>query len=276
MENRLLDLPESEIHIWFAFPGEAGGPQGTASVGPVLDKGEETRMERLSFPDDRRLFGAGHILVRKALSQYSEILPHEWRFVKEAHGKPGIDPDLHSTPLSFSLAHTKGLAVVAVTKGVEIGVDVERTDRLVDAAGLSRRFFSPEETAALWELSPERLRERFLLYWTLKESYIKALGLGLSLPLNSFSFRIEGEIPFRIAFSGNDPDGREGWRFCLFRPAPGYVTAVGVFSSRPDPVRIRCFHTLLTERMSPLSFEIVGLSPDLEIDEVEKEIRSDG
>lgn len=263
--NRLLDLSESEIHLWFAFPGETGDPQKPASAGPVLDDGEEARMKRLHFPEGRRLFGVSHTLVRTALSRYSEIPPREWRFVENAHGKPRIDPDLDSSPLRFSLAHTKGLAVVAVTGGADVGVDVERADRFVNAARLSSRFFSPEETTALQELSPDRLRERFFLYWTLKESYIKARGLGLSLPLDSFSFRLAGEIPFRIGFSGDNPDGPGGgWRFALLRPLPQYVAAVGVSSARPDPVRIRCFHALPSGEISLLSFEPVGLSPGVE------------
>ena len=260
----MLDLSESEIHLWFAFPGETGDLQKPASAGPVLDDGEETRMKRLHFPDGRRLFGVSHTLVRTALSRYSEISPQKWRFVENAHGKPLIDPDFDSSPLRFSLSHTKGLAVVAVTGGADVGVDVERADRFVDAARLSSRFFSPEETTALQELSPDRLRERFFLYWTLKESYIKARGLGLSLPLDSFSFRLAGEIPFRIGFSGDDSSDPGDWRFALLRPLPQYAVAVGVSSARPDPVRIRCFRTLPSGEISPLSFEPVGLSPGVE------------
>lgn len=222
-------------------------------------------MKRLHSPAGRRLFAESHTLVRRALSRYSEIPPREWRFVENAHGKPRIDPDLDSPTLSFSLAHTKGLAVVAVTGGANVGVDVERVDRCVDAARLSNRFFSPEEAAALQELVSDRLRERFFLYWTLKESYIKARGLGLSLPLDSFSFRLAGEIPFRIGFSGSNPDGPGEWRFALLEPRPQYITAIGVSSERPDPIRIRCFHTLPSGTISLLDFETVGLSPGMEI-----------
>ena len=260
-----MNLSESEIHLWFAFPGETEDPHTPASVHPVLDEGEEARMKRLRFPDGRRLFGVSHTLVRTALSRYSEIPPRKWRFVENEHGKPRIAPDLDSAPLSFSLAHTKGVAVVAVTRGADVGVDVERVDRIVDAARLSSRFFSPEETAALQELSPDRLRERFFLYWTLKESYIKAQGVGLSLPLDSFSFRLAGERPIRIIFSDNDPDGSGGWRYALLNPLPQYVAAIGVSSARPDPVRIRCFQTLPSGEISPLVFDPVGLSPGMEI-----------
>ena len=225
-------------------------------------------MARLHFPEGRHLFGVSHTLVRTTLSRYSEIPPGEWRFVKNAHGKPSIDPDLDSSPLRFSLAHTRGLAVVAVTERADVGADVERADRIVDAAKLSSRFFSPEEAAALQEMPPDRLRGRFFLYWTLKESYIKARGLGLSLPLASFSFRLAGECPFRIDFSGDDPRDPGEWRFAALRPLPQYVAAVGVAPGRPGPVRIRCYHTLPSGEISPLSLETVGLSPGVEMNEV--------
>jgi 4'-phosphopantetheinyl transferase len=262
--NGLLRLSDGEIHLWFAFPGTPGDPQASASVSPVLDDGERIRMARLHFPESRHLFGLSHTLVRTTLSQYSNIPPGEWRFTKNAHGKPSIDPDLHSSPLRFSLAHTRGVAVVGVTEGADVGVDVEKADRIVDAASLSSRFFSPEEAAALQGMPPDRLRARFFLYWTLKESYIKARGLGLSLSLASFSFRLAGECPLRIDFSDDDRNPGD-WRFAVLRPLSQYVAAVAVAPSRPGSVRIRCFHTLPSGDVSPLGCETVALSPDMEI-----------
>jgi 4'-phosphopantetheinyl transferase len=264
--SRLLHLPDDEIHLWFAFPGEAGDPQTPASAPSLLDDDEQARMSRFCFPEGRRLFGASHLLVRTTLSRYSEIPPEKWRFVKNTHGKPSVDPDLDSFPLSFSLAHTRGVAVVAVARGAQIGADVERADRNVDAARLAGRFFSPEESAALQKMPTDRLRGHFFLYWTLKESYIKARGIGLSLPLDSFSFRLGGECPFRIDFSGEDRDPGD-WHFAVLRPRPQIVAAVGVASRRPDPVRIRCFHTLPSGRVSPLSVETVGMSPGVEMND---------
>jgi 4'-phosphopantetheinyl transferase len=260
----LLRLSDGEIHLWFTFPGEAGDPQTPSSVHPLLDEEEQARMARLRFPEGRRLFGASHALVRTTLSHYSEIPPEEWRFVKNAHGKPSVDPALYTSPLSFSLSHTRGVAVVAVTHGVDVGADVERADRNVDAARLAGRFFSPEEAAALQEISPDRLRDRFFLYWTLKESYIKARGIGLSLPLDSFSFHLGGGHPFRIDFSGEDRDPGN-WRFAVLKPQPQYVAAVGFAPARPSLVRIRCFHTLPSGETSPLSSELVARSPGVDV-----------
>jgi 4'-phosphopantetheinyl transferase len=267
--NGLLRLSAGEIHLWFAFPGETGGRRTAAAVRLLLDDGEKARVERLHFSESRRLFEISHGLIRTTLSRYSKTLPGKWRFVKNAHGKPLIDPDLDSTPLSFSLAHTKGLAVVAVTGGPEVGVDLERTDRCVDAARLSGRFFSPEEAAALQEIPSEHLREFFFRYWTLKEAYIKGRGLGFSLPLDSFSFRLAGELPFRIGFAGDDPTNPGDWRFALISPLPQYVAAIGVACDRTGPVRIRCFCTPPSEEVSRLAVEPVGFSPGVEITDQE-------
>ena len=258
-------LPDDEIHLWFTFPDETEEPAKPFSAETILDDEERAREQRLHSPGSRRLFQASHSLVRKALSRYASIPPAKWRFVKNVHGKPRIDPNLGCIPLSFSLSHTKGLAVVAVAAGADVGVDVESMDRRVDAAKISGRFFSPEESVPLQKCRPGRLREHFFRYWTLKECYIKARGLGLSLPLDSFSFRLAGGLPHRIDFSEKDPRNSGNWRFALIRALSRYLVAVAVKSGQPDPMRIRCFRLIPPEETWPLEVERVGLSPGMEI-----------
>lgn len=257
--NRGLD---GEIHLWFAFPGEGDASQENRQV---LDHEERARMDRLLLDSGRRLFGASHALVRTTLSHYGKIPPEKWRFLKGAHGKPSIDPDLDAPPLRFSLAHTQGAALVAVTEGADVGADLERGDRRVDAARLSRRFFSPAENAELQGMAPNRFEERFFHLWTLKESYIKARGLGLFLPLDSFSFHLAGEPPCRIGFSGDAREVSGQWRFALLTPLAPYVAAVGFSTAKPGSLRLRCFFILPSGEVSPLAVETLGLSPGLEI-----------
>ena len=262
--HKLHCLPDDEIHLWFTFPDETEEPAKPFSAETILDDEERAREQRLHSPGSRRLFQASHSLVRKALSRYASIPPAKWRFVKNVHGKPRIDPNLGSIPLSFSLSHTKGLAVVAVAAGADVGVDVESMDRRVDAAKISGRFFSPEESVPLQKCRPGRLREHFFRYWTLKECYMKARGLGLSLPLDSFSFRLAEGLPHRIVFSEKDLRNSEDWRFALIRTLR-YVAAIAVKTGRPGPLRIRCFQLMPGEKAIPLKVERVGLSPGMEI-----------
>jgi 4'-phosphopantetheinyl transferase len=252
-----FDLSEGEVHLWFALPGEFNDPVLVASARDVLDSGEIARMERFRFPEDRRLFLVSHLLVRMALSHYAERSPVQWRFVRNDHGKPQIDPAMGASSLTFSLAHTAGVAVVGVTKERDIGVDVERRDRRVNARGLIRRFFSPAEAAELGKLPSARLRDRFFLYWTLKEAYIKALGRGLSLPLHSFGFQLAGRRPYRIGFTGF-PGAEEGkvagtWRFALISPRPPYIAAMGVASDPAQGVTLRCYRVEPSGEAAPLA-----------------------
>ena len=258
-------LPDDEIHLWFTFPDETEEPAKPFSAETILDDEERAREQRLHSPGSRRLFQASHSLVRKALSRYASIPPAKWRFVKNVHGKPRIDPNLGCIPLSFSLSHTKGLAVVAVAAGADVGVDVESMDRRVDAAKISGRFFSTEESALLHKCKPGRLREHFFRYWTLKECYIKARGLGLSLPLDSFSFSLVGGLPHRIVFFEKDSRNSGNWRYALIRARFRYVVAIAVKTDRPNPLRIRCFQLIPPEEAWPLDVEGVGFSPGIEI-----------
>lgn len=243
MKNPLFELAAGEVHLWFVFSGEGDDPELIASARDVLDGGEIARMERLRFPEDRRLFLVSHLLVRMALSHYADRTPAQWRFIRNGHGKPQVDPAMGVSPLTFNLAHSAGIAVVGVTKERDIGVDVERRDRRVNARGLIRRFFSPAEAAELGKLPSARLRDRFFLTWTLKEAYIKALGRGLSLPLRSFGFQLAGRRPYRIGFAGfRGTEGEEAgtWRFALIEPRPPYIAAIGVASDPAQGVTLRC------------------------------------
>ncbi len=134
----------------------------------------------------------------------------------------------------------------------------------MDPMRLSSRFFSPEETARLRDSPADRLRERFLFHWVLKESYLKARGVGLSSPLDSFSFFLDGERPYSIVLSAADPAGREGWRFALLG-LRGYVAAVGLFSDRSEPVRIRAVSVAPSGRIAPSGLETLGFSAGVEI-----------
>jgi 4'-phosphopantetheinyl transferase len=233
----LLDLPDGDVHLWFAFPDEWKDPTLIESARHLLGDKEMTRMEKFHFPEHRHLYLVSHLLLRRTLSRYSELHPNTWRFINNDHGKPRLDPDAGS-----------------------IGADVEHAGRSVRAAELSRRFFSPQETAALEKLPHGRLQEQFFLYWTLKEAYIKALGRGLSHPLDSFSFRLTGDSPHRIRFSAEEPQDPEKWRFALIAPRPQSVAAMCVASAKDKAIELSCSLALPSGETKPLNGALLGLS----------------
>lgn len=263
----MIRLSEGEVHLWCASPGEWDDPGLAAEAHRILDADEIARMEGIRVAEGRRLFGVSHLLVRAALSGHADRDPRQWRFVRNSHGKPRIDPAFAPgagvADLAFNLAHTRGLAVVAVTSSGEIGVDVERRDRPIRARILASRFFAPEEAAVLGKLPAARLQERFILYWTLKEAAIKALGGGLSVPLGAVGFHLAGRRPHRIAPFGAALPETEQWRFALLALETPYIAALAV---RVDPGR-----TLILKghRLGPAGevsappLRPLGLSPGL-------------
>jgi 4'-phosphopantetheinyl transferase len=195
---------------------------------PLLDSGEQARAFRFVFPRDRLTFALGRVLVRRLLSQYREPPHRGWRFVLNPYGRPEL-PDPGDPPLRFSLSHCRGYVAAACVPGREIGIDVERSDRDCDFAAIARSFFSPAEVEALEARRTEERRPAFFAYWTLKESYIKARGMGLSIPLAQFSFTLD---PVAIRFGPGIADDPERWRFWRANPEPDCQLAAAV-SIRP-------------------------------------------
>jgi 4'-phosphopantetheinyl transferase len=261
----VVELPEGEVHLWFSCPDDWEETALIGSARAILEADEIVRSERFHLPVHRRLFLASRILLRTTLSRYAEIPPGAWRFVANDHGKPRVAPEAGLPAPSFNIAHTAGIAVAAVTSGCDVGVDVESRDRHVHARRLADRFFTPKEAADLGELPPAALRDRFFLTWTLKEAYIKALGRGFAQPLDSFTFSLNGERPYRIDLSAEPPQDPWKWRFALVGLRPRFITAVCVAADRSESARLRCYRAFPTGGAAPLVCDPVGLSDGWEV-----------
>jgi 4'-phosphopantetheinyl transferase len=201
-------LAPGEVHVWWARLGQDCG----IDVEALLDAEERSRRARFRHAADRDLFGLAHALKRLALARYAAWPPAEWRFVAGQRGKPALAPDLaEATGLNFSLSHSEGLAAVAVGRAVRVGVDVEPVDRPIDPDELARDVLAPAEIADLAVLTGPARSRAFMVLWTLKEAYVKALGLGLSHPLKSCSFSIAETGGCVTADLG--PPGAQRWGF---------------------------------------------------------------
>ncbi len=167
-------------------------------------------------------------MLRTVLSQYANVKPNDWMFTKNQYGKPSVAKE-HGLPhLQFNISHTDKLIVCAVLMDNEIGVDVEYTLRPGETIAVADRFFSKKEVGDLMMLPEEDQRSRFFDYWTLKEAYIKACGMGLTIPLNDFSFDLQKQSTISISFSEQRKDDPEFWKFWLFQSGRAHKTAVGL------------------------------------------------
>jgi len=165
----------------------------------LLSTDEKVRWQRFRQADDRRRFLLTRALLRTVLGDHRGQAPHELEFTVDRWGKPQlVSMPEGEEPLHFNLSHTDGMVVLAVSRQAEVGVDVEDERRDVQAEALTLRYFAEEELRALRALPPEERQPHFLRLWTLKEAYVKALGLGLRIPLDSFAFALsEREIAFQ-------------------------------------------------------------------------------
>jgi Phosphopantetheinyl transferase len=198
-----------------------------------LDAVESARLARFTMCDAAVLFVAAHGLARFALSHWQHahnpgtvIDPNRWSFRVGKYGKPEAYvqdcPDF-SAP-SFSLSHTRGATAVAVAGAGRIGVDIEWRDRQVKQFEIADRYFTSEEQLDILGMSTHgEAVERFLLYWTLKEAYLKALGFGLTKSLKSFAFKPEDDSA-SLLYDSDGPDGN--WLFRHYRQPEGYILAL--------------------------------------------------
>jgi 4'-phosphopantetheinyl transferase len=165
--------------------------------------------------------------VRRVLSRYAPVGPKDWIFASNAYGRPEIaNAGISVSDLSFNISHTQGLIVLGVTRGRELGVDVENIRAREVSIDIADRFFSPIEVAALAKVPLDLRQDRFFEYWTLKESYIKARGMGLSIPLDKFSFGFPQDHAIEVSIDPELEDGSERWQFWQLRPTPAYLVAI--------------------------------------------------
>jgi 4'-phosphopantetheinyl transferase len=221
-------VESDEIAVWLCRVESLSGAD-LASMSALLSEEEHARCDRLVLAEDRRAFTAAHALLRTALSRYGARPPREWRFETTAHGKPFLAPQTGHPPLSFNLSHTRTTVACAVAAGADLGLDVEEGGRRSDGLGIAARYFTAGERQWLDACPPEEVAVRFVELWTLKEAYIKAVGLGLRVRLDSFELSF-GEAT-RLTFHG--PDDASSWQFWLSALSPSTRIALAAPAQKP-------------------------------------------
>jgi 4'-phosphopantetheinyl transferase len=218
-----LSLSNGDVHIWRVHLDAA--QTDYLRLAALLSEDEHQRASRFHFESDRRRYVVGRGVLRTILSSYIKKLPASLAFSYGAYGKPVLS--CH-TDLAFNLAHSGALGLVAVTRSVRIGVDLELMRPEIDFIGIAESYFSPREIAVLQSLAPEHRCQCFYDCWTRKEAYIKALGAGLSIPLDRFDVTNAPGEPARLIADRAYPLMTRSWTLKELPVGEGYAAAAAV------------------------------------------------
>jgi 4'-phosphopantetheinyl transferase len=227
-----LGLAAGEVHV---FAADLDDP--SRATPPWLSADEKSRAARFHFERDRRRFAAARGILRALLGRYLGADPSALVFAYGHHGKPALAPPWPG--LRFNVSHSGSLALLAFAAEHEVGVDIEQERPVAEMDSIRRRCFSVQENAAL-EVLPEAERQRaFFRCWTRKEAFIKAIGEGLSHPLDAFDVTVAPGEPARLLRVQGDPGAGRSFHMEGLDPADGYAAALAVLGR---PTRVACFH----------------------------------
>ena len=211
MTRVVEELGRDTVHVWTVAQDAIVDRALLARYEALLTEEERERWQRFYFARHRHQYLVTRALMRTMLSQYDDVEPEAWSFVRNEYGKPAIAGPRAATDLRFNLSNTEGLIVGAVCRGGEIGVDVEAFERGPSIVEIADTIFSDDERAQLFALPDDPSRDRRgVELWVLKEAYIKAVAFGLSLPLKSFSM-LERDGAFTLVVGGRST----AWRVSL-------------------------------------------------------------
>ena len=225
-----LRLEVGQIDVWLtSLSGVCSDLQLTCL--PLISGPERARWQRFIAQDAQLQYLVSRALLRTTLSRYADVPAHAWEFETNRFGRPHVSQPQFARDIQFNLSNTPGLVACAVARGCEVGIDVENITRTLDMDALAPTVFAPAELADLCQSPPEDRRNHFFSYWTLKESYIKGRGMGLSLPLDAFWFDLDGPSPV-LHVTNLCSDAPERWRFRQYAPTAEHRMAIAVAAPR--------------------------------------------
>lgn len=197
------------------------------SYWPLLDEPESARARRFAKPELRDRFVVCHGTLRATLARLTGQSPAKIAIETTASGKPILASN-NPEDWRFNLSHSGSWAVLAIVRGQEVGIDIERVRDDIDHAALAHRYFAPAEIACL--SGSGKISRQFFGFWTGKEAYSKARGLGLNLPLDSYSVTLDdSDMPCQV-----DEPGQMAWTIIGVNAVPGMATAIA--TERPVPL----------------------------------------
>jgi 4'-phosphopantetheinyl transferase len=244
--RKLGPLTGGEVHLYIVQLESS--ENNFAQAFSWLSPDEVERADRFRFERHRSAFVLGRAVLRALVASYLRIAPEEASFTYGPKGKPALGAV--ASPLReaadsfhFNVSNSGDLAAYAFTLDCEIGVDIEHRRRLLEIEGIARRFFAPDEVSELMGLPEGERHEGFFNCWTRKEAYIKAVGDGLSVPLDSFEVTLQPGVAARMIALDGSVAAAQRWTLQAFTPAPDYAGAIA-YQDRERPLTVQPLATV--------------------------------
>ena len=217
-------LGRDEIHIW--HQNLARGTAEVEALGHLLSPDEIQRAKRFRFDTNRNEFMVCRGTLRALLGQYLSVPPKELCFEYSEHGRPRLATGSSPEDLDFNVSHSGGHALLGFARGRKIGLDIEKVRWDFGTSEIAERFFSGAERFALRELPPEQRHQAFFRCWTRKEAFIKALGEGLSHPLDQFDVSLAPRVAAQLLATRPDAEEVKRWSMWDLQAPTGYAAAL--------------------------------------------------
>lgn len=219
-----------EVHVWRASLDRDDSE--VERLWAALTPDERERAQRFHFNRDRRRFVVARGVLREILGSCLGLTPASIRFAYNEYGKPSLRED--ASGLSFNASHSAGAALYTCTLRREVGVDIELLRDDFASFEIAERFFSRAEVHSLGSLPTHLRTQGFFNCWTRKEAYIKAIGEGLSHPLDSFSVTLAPGEPALLISTDKDQLEAARWSIVDLNPFQGYAAALAIRGSDPE------------------------------------------
>jgi 4'-phosphopantetheinyl transferase len=235
-----IDLRPGEVHVWSISLDQPATRLNLLSQ--TLSADELERAGRFRFKRDRDRFTAARATLRAILARYLGSDPASVTFTYGPQGKPAVDAGTEGVELGFNLTHSEELALVGVTIGRPIGVDLEVVRPFEDVKDVTARIFSARELAEFQSLAPSQQKPAFFSAWTRKEAVVKATGLGFSTDVAEVEVTFAPDVPARLVSLHGDAEAAAGWTLRELGTAPRYAAAVALRGPILDILRVQWEH----------------------------------
>lgn len=231
---------ETEVHVWICSPDDIVDEEQISFYRSLLSAEELDKYHRFNFDRDRHSYLVTHALLRCALSSYVDVDASSWQFFVGKHGKPELVPVEDQPNFTFNITHTQKLSACAISVNRSVGIDAEYIKRQNNLEAIALRMFAEKELLHL-DASKNRQQDFYCL-WTLREAYVKALGVGLSGSGEQFYFDIRSDENSSVVtvIKNNDAqDVIDGWHFNVYQPRSEHVISLAYES--PQPLAVKLF-----------------------------------